>query len=816
MDYFYQKSQLLSFQRLTSFCVILSFLISFMTTPQVVAESALNLPSPGEMMSVSVPYHPAIIHGMTLHPDDPFFFDFIIHPGDDQIQGEVFKEESMKLIKYFMAALTVPDDEMWVNLSPYEKDRIIPKDLGRTDMGRDLLAQDYLLKQLTVSLMNPDDQLGSEFWKRVYARVYEEYGTTDVPMNTFNKVWIIPAKAILFQNGPHVFVVESRFKVMLEEDYLALDVNVQSDKHGLGDISEDKLKKLSEVSSKVIKEIILPEIEREVNEGKTFANLRQISNSVILAHWYKQNIKQSLLNQAYINQNKTNGIDIQDKEVMQKIYEQYVEAFEKGVIGSIKEEYDSVTQGIVFRQYFSGGINLAENNLAMMAESSDGGAMADVLSERSSVVETSFVISSGVKVDDPFFLAEYLREFAESEQPTFAELLNFSIVGDTYNISAPVEVVLGLDGRKTEMKKVIAARVDQRDGEHNTKSMFCEQNGRGWHQIEGTPVFDLQDPFITTIIDPVTGEEEIIFGGVKVWAVSPVETHWSTVFYRGKTLNDLDPAKPFTESALMMKDVRITQLRDGKILVGYRSPQGGKESGYIYRDQGLPLLGFAVLDSIDDFPAFINDKTELPKHLISEIFEKAIWGGINAMYLLEDGRIGILAHIASKDDTKPSYRHYYPMSFILDSKDMSVTESKIILTVDSLSQWLLLSEIPSKAWDLEDVIFSGGLIYDEDSGQTFFYGGMRDTVAPKATIHYPFGNAKMKPYQFDNAPLVESVGGIDMNPNIAQAESRGQAEGFIFEFNSGNVTMPFKGLTPAILKISPVSNIPVLLGEASK
>ena len=32
--------------------------------------------------------------------------------------------------------------------------------LGRTEMGRDLLAQDYLLKQLSASLLSPDEPNG--------------------------------------------------------------------------------------------------------------------------------------------------------------------------------------------------------------------------------------------------------------------------------------------------------------------------------------------------------------------------------------------------------------------------------------------------------------------------------------------------------------------------------------------------------------------------------------------------------------------------------------------------------------------------------
>jgi len=58
---------------------------------------------------------------------------------------------SQTLLNYFLAALALPESEVWVNLSPYEQNRIIPDKLGRTQMGKELLGQDYILKQLAAS-----------------------------------------------------------------------------------------------------------------------------------------------------------------------------------------------------------------------------------------------------------------------------------------------------------------------------------------------------------------------------------------------------------------------------------------------------------------------------------------------------------------------------------------------------------------------------------------------------------------------------------------------------------------------------------------
>ena len=231
---------------------------------------------------VDVPYTPAIMTGMTIYPEDVLKFDFIIDSGDEELKGEEFKKESERLIHYFMASLTVPDDEMWVNLSPYEEDRIIAEGLGGTELGKDMLGQDYMLKNLTGSLLSPKEDVGREFWERLYKKVEEKLGTRDVPLKTFNKIWIVPESADVYVKENTVFIVGSRLKVMLEQDYLALE-NHDEELEG-----QDGSESMTEETVRILREIVVPEIEREVNEGKSFAKLRQMYNAMILANWYKR------------------------------------------------------------------------------------------------------------------------------------------------------------------------------------------------------------------------------------------------------------------------------------------------------------------------------------------------------------------------------------------------------------------------------------------------------------------------------------------------------------------------------------------------
>jgi len=329
--------------------VLLSFLANTFGPLPVYAQDFV-LPTPGTMVSLSPAFAPPILKGIKVHPDNPFRFDFILDKGDSQLSNDALKNESSTLIKYFLASLTIPEKDLWVNLSPYEKNRIVPESFGQTEMGRDLLAEDYILKQITASLIYPEGEVGKRFWKRIYEEAALRFGTTNIPVNTFNKVWIVPEKAVVYENAKAgtAYVVESKLKVMLEQDYLSLQ------KHE-GISALPQVKDTNQLGSQIVREIVIPQLTKEVNEDKNFSQLRQVYNSLILATWYKKKIKDSILEQVYANKNKVAGVNIDDPQEKESIYHRYLQAFKKGAYNYIKEEIDPVSQQTVPRKYFSGG-----------------------------------------------------------------------------------------------------------------------------------------------------------------------------------------------------------------------------------------------------------------------------------------------------------------------------------------------------------------------------------------------------------------------------------------------------------------------------
>jgi len=328
----------------------------FVAPPNLYAQNVFNLPTPGTMVALSPAFTPTILLGLEVDPSNPFKFQFIVDRGDEKLNQEELKKESEKVIRYFLAGLAVPEDALWVNLSPYEGDRVVDDVFGQTEMGRDLLAQDYMLKQITASLIYPEDELGRVFWQRIYKKAFDAYGTTTIPMNTFNKVWIMPDKATVYEHQNKAIIIEGDMKVMLEQDYVSLENNLFNTKLGLDRKKKGQdTKDVSTISSDVVREIVLPELYKEINTGKNFAQLRQIYNSLILANWFKQNLKQAVLNKLYSDKNKVGGIAIHDPNAVKEIYDQYLSAFKKGVCDYMKVEYDPYMKKQIPRKYFSGG-----------------------------------------------------------------------------------------------------------------------------------------------------------------------------------------------------------------------------------------------------------------------------------------------------------------------------------------------------------------------------------------------------------------------------------------------------------------------------
>jgi hypothetical protein len=299
--------------------------------------------------------------------------------------------------------------------------------------------------------------------------------------------------------------------------------------------------------------------------------------------------------------------------------------------------------------------------------------------------------------------AELLQEFHQLERFKKVDKVEFSGVGgrDVYNITAPF-----ID----EGLPVIVGRVEERHSEFSQVFFFSCTNDI-WSPREHTHTYNLQDPFMTHV------HGELIFGGVEVITAADnpnIIVSWVTQFYRGI---NIDALCHFASGPGTMKDIRIIELQDGRVGL-FTRPQGKKG--------GRGQIGFTIIPSLDD----LNEATFLDAEILQNQFIPEEWGGANEVHLLKNGWVGVLGHIACYDEQHKN-KHYYSMAFGLNPITMERSPLKIIAVRGDFP------EGPEKRPDLEDVIFSGGLIRKEH-GRAELSVGVSDAEAYRIEIPDPF------------------------------------------------------------------------------
>jgi hypothetical protein len=299
---------------------------------------------------------------------------------------------------------------------------------------------------------------------------------------------------------------------------------------------------------------------------------------------------------------------------------------------------------------------------------------------------------------------ELLKEFHAGADNRFKKVVkvNFTGVGgrDVYNITSPF-----ID----DGQEIIVGRVEERHSEFSQVFFFSRTN-QVWSPREHTHTYNLQDPFMTHV------HGELIFGGVEVITASENPDNivsWATQFYRGF---NIDTLCHFASGPETMKDIRLIELADRRIGV-FTRPQGKKG--------GRGQIGFTIIPSLEE----LNEETFLKAEILQDQFIPEEWGGANEVHLLKNGWVGVLGHIACYDSRKN--KHYYAMVFALNPITLERSPLKIIAIRDDFPKG------PEKRPDLEDVIFSGGIVR-KGNGRAELSVGVSDAEAYRIEIPDPF------------------------------------------------------------------------------
>lgn len=271
---------------------------------------------------------------------------------------------------------------------------------------------------------------------------------------------------------------------------------------------------------------------------------------------------------------------------------------------------------------------------------------------------------------------------------------------DVYNITAPFSC-----GGCT----YLLGRVEMRDTEHSQAMFFQETPTGEWEKVPSLQSFEsMQDPCITFI------DGDLVLGGVKFPVqLNNGETGWRMEFYRGRTPEQL---RLFLTGPDKMKDIRLKQLENGMVAV-FSRPQGAIG--------GRGKIGFALADHLGSVTAELIENAPL----LENQFLDTEWGGANEVHILSNGLLGVLGHIACFDDVE--HRHYYPMVFTVNPETAETSPIKLIAERSDFPDG------PSKRLDLEDVIFSGGLLRQAGCRATL-YAGVSDAAASLFELEDPF------------------------------------------------------------------------------
>lgn len=260
---------------------------------------------------------------------------------------------------------------------------------------------------------------------------------------------------------------------------------------------------------------------------------------------------------------------------------------------------------------------------------------------------------------------------------------------------------------------------------------FKKQNGK-WRSQE-LSFLHVQDPFLACI------NNRKIVGGVALDFSEPIAGIYKIENYR-TSFYDFETKEKITDGPDGMKDVRLVDLGDK---IGVFTRPRSEENGVVHSS-----IQFSTVASLDDITAdMITNISIDPLKKVKGFFNHNEWGGVNAVYQLKEGWLGVLAHIAyysehstaespDRAHTDEHMRKYAAIAFEFNPETNAVTHPVIILARNNI-----LLEAKAKREDLHDVIFPGGFIFEKEAAgieQVLFFYGLGDAHVGVSELPYPF------------------------------------------------------------------------------
>ncbi len=302
---------------------------------------------------------PPLVGGVTFPLADPLEigFSLLADPAHEELTSDEQRELQGRLGRYLNTFLVLTGDQVNVTLTPTEDYCGLPELLRRTELGRDMLAQDVALKHYTAAQLHPSTPHGRAFWDRTDA-VAAGHGS----LESCFRIWIVPGDVQVRENTVgdrgHVTIERLGLKVLCEEDYDTLRQYQGARPRGT-DAPRERERDAQLVAA--FREFVVPEIQKEVSAGPRFGLLRQILSVLVVSKWIMQSPLGDALRQAgFIDSNapRRYGLEVVDDAVLRSMKRVYLQMFGAGLWRHVTTRIDPDSLLVERRLYVAGGIEL--------------------------------------------------------------------------------------------------------------------------------------------------------------------------------------------------------------------------------------------------------------------------------------------------------------------------------------------------------------------------------------------------------------------------------------------------------------------------
>jgi hypothetical protein len=300
-------------------------------------------------------------------------------PGIDPINSTVIGATA------FMTGLAIPSDKFWVNLNPWEPDRIIEEELSQSEVGRIMLEADLQMKKDFSNYINPcNNEMSNDLWNNLdnkreilVQRCMSKYpgeiqNKNNVNFRPATRLWITPDKIFTYSNDSQIYIINATLTIQSEADanhssFVIYNQNVRTLSKGCLEELNKSSKEYGEYFKERVDHTVLPSVIADVNYGDKYENLREIYVALALAQWYKLNINPS--NDVFQN---IYSSDFTAPKALNpwspyKIWDDYVYSFENGEFKCLVNTTAETSNGTIIRSrlYSYGGVefNSIKNNI---------------------------------------------------------------------------------------------------------------------------------------------------------------------------------------------------------------------------------------------------------------------------------------------------------------------------------------------------------------------------------------------------------------------------------------------------------------------